>query len=191
VRSARLGVTAAAAQPAFFSLVETLQSSVDPLLESVGSEPFSHVGSDSSSQEKTPLGPLLGVLPSSQAASGASGAPFGAGPQISFVPLGVSIGVEPFSQPGSDSSSQEKKPSLSLTGRLPSSQTAGVWIVPVGAFAFVFTVGAILAIVVSEARDWPDRRPFQAACLIVLLATMIASIAVSRAKTDGEWRWRP
>jgi len=63
------------------------------------------------------------------------------------------------------------------------------WAVTLG--SATITVGAILAIVVSEARDWPDRRPFQAACLIVLLATMIASIAVSRAKTDGEWRWRP
>jgi len=128
-----------------FSVVETLQSSVEPLLESVGSEPFSHVGSDSSSQEKTPLGPWLGVLPSSQTASGDTGAPFGAGPQMSFAPLGVSIGVAPFSQPGSDSSSQEKKPSLSLIGRLPSSQTAGVWIVPVGDFAFFLPVFLVVA----------------------------------------------
>jgi hypothetical protein len=63
------------------------------------------------------------------------------------------------------------------------------WAVTLG--SAIVTVGAIFAIVISEARNWPDRRPLQAACLIVFVATLIATIVVSRAKTDGEWRWRP
>jgi len=77
------------------------------------------------------------VLPSSQAAS-VCGEPFGAGPQMRLSPSRESIGVEPFSQPGSDSSSQEKKPSLSRTGTLRSSQTAGVLIVATGTFGLLF-----------------------------------------------------
>jgi hypothetical protein len=53
------------------------------------------------------------------------------------------------------------------------------------------TVGSILAIVISEGRQWPDRRALQVVCLLLIVATIIASVVVSRAKTDGEWRWRP
>ena len=46
--------------------------------------------------------------------------------QRSFWPLLESTGVEPLLHAGSDSSAQEKEPPPSLTGALPSSQSAGV-----------------------------------------------------------------
>jgi hypothetical protein len=55
----------------------------------------------------------------------------------------------------------------------------------------IVTISTVVTLVVSQARQWPDRRLIQAACLVVLLSTLIATIVVSRNKTDGDWRWRP
>jgi hypothetical protein len=57
------------------------------------------------------------------------------------------------------------------------------------ASALVSAAAAVMA-VIAEAGRWPDRRPLQAACIVVFAATIIATIAVSRCKTDGDWRWR-
>ena len=52
------------------------------------------------------------------------------------------------------------------------------------------SAAAVVTAVIAETRQWPDRRPLQAACVIVFVATILATIAVSRSKTDGDWRWR-
>jgi hypothetical protein len=54
----------------------------------------------------------------------------------------------------------------------------------------IVTIFSILTVVLSEAQHWPDRRPIQGAGLVVFVATMIATIIISRKKTDGEWKLR-
>jgi hypothetical protein len=55
----------------------------------------------------------------------------------------------------------------------------------------IVAILAIFLVVFAETRQWPDRRPLQAARPVVFPATLTASIVVSRSKTDGDWRWRP
>ena len=55
------------------------------------------------------------------------------------------------------------------------------WAVTLG--SMVITMVAILTAIFAEVQRWPDRHPLQAACLIVFVATLIATIFVSRNKT--------
>jgi hypothetical protein len=129
------------AQPARSSLARTLQRRVEPSLESTGVEPLSQRGSDSSSQEKEPLASRVGALPSSQIASADPDWPLDPTLQRRVEPSLESTGVEPFSHPGSDSSSQEKEPLASRVGALPSSQIAGIGLVPAGGFVLSAAAG--------------------------------------------------
>jgi len=56
------------------------------------------------------------------------------------------------------------------------------WAVTLG--SMVVTMAAILTAVFAEVHRWPDRRSLQATCLIVFVATLIATIVVSRTKTE-------
>jgi ABC-type phosphate transport system permease subunit len=58
------------------------------------------------------------------------------------------------------------------------------WAVTLGSMGV--TMAAILTAAFAEAHRWPDRRPFQATCLIVFVATLIVTIVVSRNKTEGD-----
>ncbi|MGO9008135.1 MAG: hypothetical protein ACLQIQ_06915 [Beijerinckiaceae bacterium] len=62
------------------------------------------------------------------------------------------------------------------------------WAIALGTMAVI--LAAILLAVFAEAHQWPNRHPLQAACLFVLVVTLIVTIAVSRDRTDGDWRWR-
>ena len=55
------------------------------------------------------------------------------------------------------------------------------WAVTLG--SLVVTMAAILTAVFAEVHRWPDRRSVQAACLLVFVATLIATIMVSRKKS--------
>jgi hypothetical protein len=54
--------------------------------------------------------------------------------------------------------------------------------------SMIVAILAIFLVVFAETRQWPNRRPLQAACVAALLATLTATIVVSRKKTDGDWR---
>jgi len=62
------------------------------------------------------------------------------------------------------------------------------WAVTLGS-ALVTNVG-ILAAVAAEALRWPHRHLILAAGLALALVSLVVTIVVARAKTDGEWRWR-
>jgi hypothetical protein len=53
--------------------------------------------------------------------------------------------------------------------------------------SLIVTMSASLIAVFAEIHKWPDRRVLQAACLVVFVATLIATIIVSRLKTKGRW----
>jgi hypothetical protein len=46
------------------------------------------------------------------------------------------------------------------------------------------STGAILAAVFAEVRRWPERGSLQVACLIVFVASLIATIVVCRNNTE-------
>jgi hypothetical protein len=53
--------------------------------------------------------------------------------------------------------------------------------------SLIVTMSASLIAVFAEIHKCPDRRVLQAACLVVLVTTLIATIIVSRLQTKGRW----
>ena len=62
------------------------------------------------------------------------------------------------------------------------------WLLTIG-FALLAS-GAIIIALLAELQQWPDRRPWQAICVIVAILSVATLTIVARATTDGEWRWR-
>jgi hypothetical protein len=58
------------------------------------------------------------------------------------------------------------------------------WAVTLG--SMVVAMAAIFTAVFAEVHRWPDRRPLQAAYLMVFFTTLIVTIVVSRNKTKGD-----
>lgn len=63
------------------------------------------------------------------------------------------------------------------------------WLLTLG--SMLMTGATILVAILAEVHKWPDRRVYQAICLIVVGVTHFSTIIVARLKTSDDWRWRP
>jgi hypothetical protein len=54
--------------------------------------------------------------------------------------------------------------------------------------SMVLTMAGMLGAVFVEIQHWPNRRPFQAFCLIVAAGSIVGMTIIARRKTEGDWR---
>jgi hypothetical protein len=79
------------------------------------------------------------------------------------------------------------RPKTSGYGATPTSWQG--WVLTIG--SALLTSGAIVLAILAELQQWPDRRPWQAICVIIAMLSVAALTIIAHATTDGEWRWRP